>query len=187
MERVLVLIGDAAEDLEVMFVKYRFEEAGYAVDLAALSRRPVQLVVHDFDPGSDAYVERLGRRVAVDLAFSEVDPDRYAALVIPGGRAPEYIRRDQDVARIVGRFFENDLPVGTICHGPQVPMALGLLEGRTTSAFPPLQPDIENAGGTFVEGPDVVDGNMVSCTGWPDLGQWSKAFMEVVQRSAVAA
>src|SRR5262245_8197323 len=150
MERILVLIGDAAEDLEVMFVKYRFEEAGYAVDLAALSRRPVQLVVHDFDPGSDAYVERLGRRVAVAPAFSEFDPDRYAALVIPGGRAPEYIRRDQDVARIVGRFFENDLPVGTICHGPQVPMALGLLEGRTTSAFPPLQPDIENAGGTFV-------------------------------------
>ena len=75
--------------------------------------------------------------------------------------------------RIVSHFFDNDLPVGTLCHGPQVPAALGYLQGRKSSGFPPLAPDIEAAGGTYVEGPDVVDGNMVSCTGWPDLAEWS--------------
>ena len=89
--------------------------------------------------------------------------------------------------RIVSHFFDNDLPVGTLCHGPQVPAALGYLQGRKSSGFPPLAPDIEAAGGTFVEGPDVVDGNMVSCTGWPDLAEWSKAYVGLLERAAVPA
>jgi protease I len=175
MERVLVLAGDAVEDLELFYVLYRLREAGYEVDIAALSRRTMRTVVHDFEPDSDAYVEKPGRRVEPDLAFSEVEPERYAGLVIPGGRAPEYIRVDPDVRRIVGHFFDHDLPVGTLCHGPQVPAALGYLQGRKSSGFPPLGPDIEAAGGTYVEGADVVDGNMVSCRGWGDLAEWSKA------------
>ena len=101
MERVLVLAGDAVEDLELFYVLYRLREAGYEVDIAALSRRTMRTVVHDFEPDSDAYVEKPGRRVEPDLAFSEVEPERYAGLVIPGGRAPEYIRVDPDVRRIV--------------------------------------------------------------------------------------
>ena len=185
MERVLVLAGDAVEDLEIYYILYRLREAGYAVDVAALSRRTMRTVVHDFEPDSDAYVERPGRRLEPDLAFSEVDPEQYVGVVIPGGRAPEYIRVDPDVKRIVAHFFDNDLPVGTLCHGPQVPAALGYLQGRKSSGFPPLAPDIEAAGGTYVEGADVVDGNMVSCTGWPDLAEWSKAFVALLERAAV--
>jgi len=187
MERVLVLAGDAVEDLEVYYILYRLREAGYAVDVAALSRRTMRTVVHDFEPDSDAYVERPGRRLEPDLAFTEVDPEQYVGVVIPGGRAPEYIRVDPDVKRIVAHFFDNDLPVGTLCHGPQVPAALGYLQGRRSSGFPPLAPDIEAAGGTYVEGADVVDGNMVSCTGWPDLAKWSKAFVALLERAAVPA
>jgi protease I len=172
MERVLMLAGDAVEDLELFFILYRLREAGYAVDVAAPSRRTLRTVVHDFEP---------------DLAFSEIEPERYAGLVIPGGRAPEYIRVDPDVRRIVSHFFDRDLPVGTLCHGPQVPAALGLLQGRKSSGFPPLGPDIEAAGGTYVEGPDVVDGNMVSCRGWGDLAEWSKAFVAALERAAVPA
>ncbi len=186
MPRAIMLTGDAAEELDVMYPLYRVREAGWDCDVAALSRRDVQLVIHDFDPNSDAYTEKNGRKLPVDLAFSEVEVERYQALIIPGGRAPEYIRTDPDVRRITEWFFAKDLPVGTICHGPQVPAVYGLLQGRRTAAFPPLTGDMENAGATVVDAPDVVDGNMVSCRGWPDMPEWSRAFMAVLERAAVA-
>ena len=166
MSKVLILAGDAAEDLETMFIKYRLAEAGYEPHVVAPTMRPIKLVVHDFEPDWDTYVERQGRTCPVDVTFAEVDPTAYAALVIPGGRAPEFIRVDPDVARIVAHFFAEEKPVGTLCHGPQVPAALGLLRGRRSAAFGPLAPDIEMAGGEYVDGPAVVDGNMVSCRGW---------------------
>lgn len=186
MKRVLVLTGDACEDLDAMYPIYRLREAGYEVVVAAPSRKTVNLVVHDFEEGWDAYTERPGRHLPVDLAFSEVDPSDYVALVIPGGRAPEYIRMDPDVARITKHFVDQDLPLGLICHGTQVPAALGLLRNRTVSGYPPLQLDFEQAGAKFDGGKDVVDGNIVSCTGWPDLPEWSRAFMSVLEASAGA-
>jgi protease I len=185
MAKVLILAGDAAEDLETMFVKYRLAEAGHEPVVAAPTTRPIKLVVHDFEADFDTYVERPGRTCPVDVAFLSVDPQDYAALVIPGGRAPEFIRVDPDVRRIVEHFFAEEKPVGTLCHGPQVPAALGLLRGRRSSGFPPLAPDIEAAGGEYVDGPAVVDGNMVSCRGWGDLAEWSRAFIECVDPSAV--
>ena len=176
-----------AEELDAMYPIYRLREAGYIADVAALTRRDVQLVIHDFDPESDAYTEKYGRKLPVDITFAEVDPTDYVGLVIPGGRAPEYIRLDADVRRITEYFFEKDLPVGTICHGPQVPAVYGLLRGRKTAAFPPLWGDMENAGAILVDAPDVVDGNMVSCRGWPDMPEWSRAFMNVLERAAVPA
>ena len=187
MARVLILAGDAAEDLEVMFVKFRLLEAGHEPHVAAPTSRPIKLVVHDFEPDWDTYVERPGRTCPVDVTFAEADPADYAACVIPGGRAPEFIRVDPDVRRLVEHFFAEDKPVGTLCHGPQVPAALGLLRGRRSSGFPPLAPDVEAAGGTYVDGPDVVDGNMVSGRGWGDLAEWSRAFLEVLDRAAVPA
>jgi protease I len=185
MARVLILTADSGEELEVYYMLYRLREAGYAVDVAAPQRKRLQLVVHDFEPGADTYVERPGRGLDADLAFSEVDPEQYAGVLIPGGRAPEVIRNDPDVRRIVSHFFDHDLPVGHMCHGVLVPAAYGYIRGRRVSAFPPLQPDIEAAGGEFVDGKDVVDGNMVSATGWTDLAEWSRAFMEMLERTAV--
>ena len=186
MSRVLILAGDAAEDLETMFIKYRLAEAEYEPHIAAPTMRPIKLVVHDFEPGWDTYVERPGRTCPVDVSFADVLPEEYAALVIPGGRAPEFIRVDPHVARIVEHFFAEGKPVGTLCHGPQVPAALGLLRGRKSAGFGALAPDIEMAGGEFVDGPAVVDGNMVSCRGWGDLAEWSRAFLELLDRAAVA-
>lgn len=183
MARVLILTGDAAEELDSMYPVFRLREAGHEAVVTAPTTRAVKLVVHDFEPGYDAYTEKPGHQLPVDLAFSEVNPDEYDALVIPGGRAPEYIRTDPDVARIVTHFFDRGLPVGTICHGAQVPAALGLLRGRTTAAYPPLKADMEQAGAKFVDEPDVVDGAMVSCRGWPDLPEWSRAFMLVLEKA----
>lgn len=187
MPRALMLVGDAAEELDVMYPLYRIREAGWACDVAALSTRDVQLVIHDFDPNSDAYTEKNGRKLPVDLPFSKADPEQYQALVIPGGRAPEYIRLDPHVRRITEHFFEQNLPVGLICHGPQVPAVYGLLQGRRTACFPPLNGDMENAGATVVDAPDVVDGNMVTCRGWPDMPEWSRAFMKLLERVPVSA
>jgi protease I len=185
MAKVLILAGDASEDLETMFVKYRLTEAGHEPCIAAPTTRPIKLVVHDFEPDFDTYVERPGRACPVDVAFAEVDPADFVGLVIPGGRAPEYIRVDPDVRRIVEHFFAADKPVGMLCHGPQVPAALGLLSGRRSSGFPALAPDIEQAGAEYVDGPAVVDGNMVSCRGWGDLAEWSRAFLGCLERTAV--
>jgi protease I len=184
MARVLVLAGDAAEELDSMYPIFRLREGGHEAIVAAPTTRAVRLVVHDFEPEWDAYTEKPGHRLPVDLAIAEVDPVGYDALVIPGGRAPEYLRTDPEVARVVTHFFERGLPVGTICHGPQVPAALGLLRGRTTAAFPPLKADMEHAGATFADGPDVVDGTMVSCRGWPDLPLWSRAFLQVLAKAS---
>lgn len=185
MARVLVLAGDAAEELDTMYPVFRLREAGHQAVVAAPTTRPLKLVVHDFEPGWDAYTEKPGHHLHVDLAFGDVRPEEFQALVIPGGRAPEYIRTDPHVGPIVRHFFERGLPVGTICHGPQVPAAFGLLRGRRTAAFPPLKTDMELAGATFVDAPDVVDGPMVSCRGWPDLPEWSRAFMRVLEGASV--
>ncbi|MEJ2858525.1 MULTISPECIES: DJ-1/PfpI family protein [unclassified Saccharothrix] len=187
MARVLVLVGDAAEELDSMYPVFRLREAGHEAVVTAPTSRAVKLVIHDFEPGWDAYTEKPGRTLPVDLAFADVDPEQFDGLVIPGGRAPEYIRTDPDVGRIVRHFFERGLPVGTICHGPQVPAALGLLKGRTTAAYPPLKVDMELAGATVVDAPDVVDGAMVSCRGWPDLPEWSRAFMDVLEKAQASA
>ncbi len=187
MPKVLMLTGDAAESLEVMYPYQRLREEGYEVEIAAPTKKKLQFVVHDFEDGFDTYTEKPGYTWEADLAFADVEPSDYVALVIPGGRAPEYIRIDPDVRRITEHFFAKNLPVGTICHGPQVPAVYGLLQGRKTAAFPPLTGDMENAGATVVDAPDVVDGNMVSCRGWPDMPEWSRAFMAVLERAAVPA
>jgi protease I len=187
MERVLIMTADSGEELEVYYMLYRLREAGYAVDVAAPERKRLQLVVHDFEPGWDTYVERPGRGLDADITFADVDPAAYVAVFIPGGRAPEVIRNDPDVKRIVAHFFDEGLPVGHMCHGVQVPAAAGYVRDRRVSAYPPLAPDIEAVGGEFVEGPDVVDGTMVSATGWTDLAEFSKAFMELLDRTAVPA
>src|SRR5262249_51486437 len=171
MDSVLILTADSGEELEAYYMLYRFREAGYAVDVAAPQRKRLQLVVHDFEPGADTYVERPGRGLEADRAFAEVEPEKYAGVVIPGGRAPEVIRNDREVRRIVSHFFEHALPGGHMCHGVQVPAVYGFIRGRKVAAFPPLQPDVEAAGGEFVEGPDVVDGDMVSATRWPRLAR----------------
>jgi protease I len=135
------------------------------------------------EDGWDTYSEKLGYRVEAHLAFSDVRPEEYDALIIPGGRAPEYIRNDEDVKSIVRYFFDNNLPVAHLCHAPLVLAAAGVLDNRETAAFPFLQPDVELAGAAFVDSEAVVDGNMVSARAWFDHPAWMRAFIEVVRSS----
>src|SRR5216117_1512212 len=155
--KILIVAGDAAESLEVLYPYQRLREEGYEVQIAAPSKKKLHFVVHDFEPGYDTYTEKPGYSWDADLAFADADPADYVALVIPGGRAPEYIRNDADVQRIIRHFFDEEKPVAQLCHAPLALAAAGVLEGRRTAAYPELEPDVEAAGAEFVDGAGVVD------------------------------
>lgn len=184
MPKILIVAGDAAEALEVLYPYQRLLEEGYEVHMGALSKKKLQFVVHDFVDGFDTYTEKPGYTWNADIAFADVNPDDYAALVIPGGRAPEYLRNDADVQRIVRAFFDKDKPVAHICHGPLALGAAGVLKGRKSAAYPALKPDVEAAGGEYVDGGAVVDGQMVSARAWPDHPTWMRAFLEILRAKA---
>jgi protease I len=186
MAKVLILTGDAAESLEVMYPYQRLLEEGYEVDIAAPSKKKLQFVVHDFVDGFDTYTEKLGYTWDADLAFADVDPSDYVALVVPGGRAPEYIRNDADCQRIVQQFFSDEKPVAELCHAALVLGAAGVLQGRRTAAYPALEPDVEAFGATFEDGAGVVDGQMVSARAWPDHPAWMREFMRLLKEKAPA-
>jgi protease I len=186
MPRILILAGDAAESLEVMYPYQRLLEEGYDVDVAAPSKKKLQFVVHDFVEGYDTYTEKPGYTMDADLAFADVDPGDYAALVVPGGRAPEYIRNDPDFKRIVREFFSDDKPVAQLCHAPLALAAAGVLEGRRSAAYPALEPDVTAAGAEYVDGAAVVDGVMVSARAWPDHPDWMREFMRLLREHAPA-
>ncbi len=187
MSKILMITGDGGEALEVMYPYQRLLEEGYEVEIAAPSVKKIQTVVHDVEEGFDTYTEKLGYKVDANLSFTDVKPEEYVGLVIPGGRAPEYIRNDPDVKRIVRYFFDNNLPVAHLCHAPLVLAAAGVLQGRQCAAFPFLQPDVESAGATFVDGGGVVDGNMVSARAWFDHPTWMREFMRLLGRSGVSS
>ena len=184
MPKVLMLAGDAAESLEVLYPYQRLQEAGYDVDIAALTKKKLQFVVHDFVEGYDTYTEKPGYTWDADIAFADVDPTGYVALVIPGGRAPEYIRNDPDVQRIIRHFFDSDKPVAQLCHAPLALAAAGVLSDRRSAAYPELAPDVAAAGAEFVDGAAVVDGTMVSARAWPDHPEWMREFIALLAERA---
>ncbi len=182
--KVLILTGDAAESLEVMYPYQRLKEEGYEVHIAAPSKKKLHFVVHDFEPGYDTYTEKPGYSWNADLAFADVNPADYVALVIPGGRAPEYIRNDADCQRIIRHFFEQEKPVAQLCHAPLALAAAGVLKGKRTAAYPALEPDIKAAGAQFVDSEAVVDGMMVSARAWPDHPAWMREFVRLLKQVA---
>ena len=182
--KVLMVAGDAAESLEVLYPYQRLQEEGYEVQIAAPSKKKLHFVVHDFEPGYDTYTEKPGYSWDADLTFKDVKPDDYVALVIPGGRAPEYIRNDPDLQKIIRHFFQQEKPVAQLCHAPLALAAAGVLKGRKSAAYPALAPDVAAAGAEFVDSGAVVDGHMVSARAWPDHPTWMRAFMRLLKQKA---
>jgi len=183
MKRILMLTGDAGEGLEIYYALFRLREQGYQVDVAGPTKKTIRSVVHDFEPGFDTYVERPGYGVPADLAIGDVDPARYDGLVIPGGRAPEYLRNLPAVREIVAHFFQTGKPVASNCHGPQLIIAAGQAAGRTLTAYPELACDVRQAGGKFVDQEVAVDGNLVSVRTWADNAAWMREFIRLLERA----
>ena len=184
--KILIVTGDAAESLEVMYPYQRLKEEGYEVHIAAPSKKKLRFVVHDFEPGYDTFTEKPGYSWNADLAFADVKPADYVALVVPGGRAPEYIRNNPDCQRIIRHFFEQEKPVAQLCHAPLALIAAGVLKGRRTAAYPALEPDIKAAGAEFVDSEAVIDGMMVSARAWPDHPAWMREFIRLLKEKSPA-
>ena len=186
MPKVLILTGDAAESLEVMYPYQRLLEEGYQVDIAAPSAKKLQFVVHDFVDGFDTYTEKPGYTWPADLAFADVDPADYVALVIPGGRAPEYIRNDPTCSGSCGTSWRATSRSPSCATRPLVLAAAGTLAGRRTAAYPALAPDVTAAGAEFVDGAAVIDGQMVSARAWPDHPAWMREFIAILRSKSPA-
>ncbi|MBV9022360.1 MAG: DJ-1/PfpI family protein [Streptomycetaceae bacterium] len=185
--KILILTGDAAESLEVLYPYQRLLEEGYEVHIAAPTAKKLRFVVHDFEEGFDTYTEKPGYTWPADLAFSDVDPSQYAGVVIPGGRAPEYLRNDAELRKILKAFFDADKPVAQICHGPLMTASIGALHGRRLTAYPALEPDMEAAGAAFQDSEAVVDGVLISSRAWPDHPAWMREFLNVLRAKAPVA
>lgn len=184
-KKILMLVGDFVEDYEVMVPFQALLMVGYTVHAICPGKKAgekVRTAVHDFE-GDQTYSEKPGHNFQLNATFGEVKAEDYDALVIPGGRAPEYIRLNEDVLAIVRYFFATNKPVAAICHGAQVLAAAGVLEGRSCSAYPACGPDVTRAGGTYASIPvDAahVDGNLVSAPAWPAHPEWLAKFLVVM-------
>jgi len=184
-KRILMLVGDYVEDYEVMVPFQALQMAGHKVDAVCPGKKAGQTVrtaIHDFE-GDQTYSEKRGHNFALNATFGEVKPEDYDALVIPGGRAPEYIRLNRDVLAIVRHFAGAAKPIASICHGAQLLAAAGVVAGRSVSAYPAVGPEVTAAGGTYVDLPmdgAHVDGNFVTAPAWPAHPAWLAKFLGVL-------
>ena len=181
MSKILLVTGDGAESLEVMYPYQRLLEEGYQVDIAAPSKKTLHSVVHDFEPDWETNTEKLGYRIQPHITFAQVKPEDYVGLVIPGGRAPEYIRYDQDLQKIVRAFFAASKPVAAICHAGQILATAQLVKGRTMTAYHLVRSEIMAAGANYVDREVVVDGELVTSRAWPDHPAFMREFIKLLK------
>jgi protease I len=185
VKKILMLVGDFVEDYEVMVPFQALQMIGHTVDAVCPEKKAGQTVrtaVHDFE-GDQTYSEKPGHNFTLNADFDAVHAEDYDALVIPGGRAPEYIRLDQRVLQMVRHFADSGKPIAAICHGAQLLAAAGVLENRACAAYPAVGPDVSRAGGRFVEiavDQAHVDGNLVTAPAWPAHPVWLARFLEVL-------
>jgi len=190
-KKILILTGDAAEVLEVYYPYFRIQEEGYEPVIAAPSKKTLHTVVHDFVEGWETYTEKPAHLLQAHIAFADVEPSEYAGVVIPGGRAPEYIRSNEHLPRILRHFLEEDKPVGAICHAVQVFASLqeqdtSYFQGRTMSAYNACRLDVERLGARYAEGTLHVDGRLVTGHAWPDLPGFMREFLQLVKSPVTA-
>ena len=184
-KKILMLVGDFVEDYEVMVPFQALQMVGHTVHAVCPDKKAgdtVRTAVHDFE-GDQTYTEKPGHNFQLNATFDEIDATRYDALVIPGGRAPEYIRLNSKVLEFVQHFAAENKPIAAICHGAQVLAAAGVLGGRSCSAYPAVGPDVSRAGGEYVDIPVTeahVDGNLVTAPAWPAHPAWLSKFLQVL-------
>jgi protease I len=184
-KKILMLVGDYVEDYEVMVPFQALLMVGHTVHAVCPDKKAgdiVRTAIHDFE-GDQTYSEKRGHNFTLNATFSDIKAEDYDALVIPGGRAPEYIRLNEGVLKAVRHFAEQNKPIAAICHGAQVLAAAGVVGGKSCSAYPAVGPDVNSAGGKWVNIPmdkGYVDGNLVSAPAWPAHPDWLAKFLQVL-------
>ncbi len=191
-KKLLMIVGDYVEDYEAMVPFQALQMLGHTVDAVCPGKKSgesVRTAIHDFE-GDQTYSEKRGHNFALNATFDNVKPEAYDALVLPGGRAPEYLRLNARVLEIIRHFFDANKPVASLCHGAQLLTAAGVVKGRSLNAYPAVAPEVTAAGGKFVEVPITgahVDGNLVTGPAWPAHPVWLAKFIEVLEKSVPEA
>ncbi|MCL2330309.1 MAG: DJ-1/PfpI family protein [Phycisphaerae bacterium] len=184
-KKILMIVGDYVEDYEVMVPFQALQMVGHTVHAVCPGKKSgeqVRTAIHDFD-GAQTYSEKPGHNFSLNATFSAVNPSDYDALVIPGGRAPEYLRLNEQVIKMVQHFAKTNKPIASLCHGPQLLAAAGVLAGKSCNCYPAVSPDIHGAGGTYVElamDQAHVDGTLVTAPAWPAHPAWLASFLKVL-------
>ncbi len=184
-KRILLLAGDFAEDYETMVPFQALQVAGHAVHAVCPEKKAGEFVltaVHDFE-GQQTYSEKPGHRFTLNATFAEVNPEQYDALVIPGGRAPEYLRTNPRVLELVRHFARAGKPIASICHGAQILAAAGVIRGKRVSAYPACAAEVALAGAEYVSlamDQAVTDGSLVTAPAWPAHPAWLAQFLAVL-------
>jgi len=186
-KKILIITGDAGESFEILYVTHRMREAGYEPVIAAPTVKRLNLVIHDFEPGWDTYVERTGYILESDISFDDIDPDDYKAVLFPGGRAPEYLRNDNRVIEIANAFRDSGKYVFAICHGVQILVTAGLVKNKKIACYEHVKFEVESCGGVFVENIQAVkDGKIVTGKTWQSHPEFYKLVFACLQEKETA-
>jgi deglycase len=184
-KKILMIVGDFVEDYEVMVPFQALSMVGHVVHAVCPGKKAgekVKTAIHDFE-GDQTYSEKPGHNFTLNATFDDVKPEAYDALVIPGGRAPEYIRLNGKVLEAVQHFAKENKPIAAVCHGAQVLAAAGVIKGKACTAYPAVGPDVKNAGGKWMDiavDKAHVDGNLVTAPAWPAHPEWLGKFLKVL-------
>ncbi|QCJ47988.1 MULTISPECIES: DJ-1/PfpI family protein [Haloprofundus] len=180
-KKLLMIVGDFGEDLEIMVPFQALQMIGHEVDAVCPEKEAgdrIKTAVHDFR-GDQTYLEERGHDFTLNATFDDVDPAEYDGLVVPGGRAPEYLRTYDAVLDYVRHFFEEGKPVASLCHGPQILAAAGVLDGYEMTSYPAVRAECEAAGCAWVD-EVTTDGNLVTGHDWSDHPEWLSQFLDVL-------
>ncbi|AJD51696.1 protease I [Thalassospira xiamenensis M-5 = DSM 17429] len=184
-KKILMLVGDYAEDYETMVPFQTLLAVGHSVDAVCPNKKAgdsIATAIHDFE-GDQTYSEKRGHNFALNADFEKARVQDYDALLIPGGRAPEYLRLNEDVIRLVRDFNDADKPIAAVCHGAQILAAADILKDRRVSAYPACAPEVRLAGGTYAEiaiDDACIDGNLVTAPAWPAHPKWLASFLTLL-------
>ncbi len=184
-KRILMICGDFGEDYEIMVPFQALLAVGQEVHAVCPGKKAgdqIVTAIHDFE-GQQTYSEKRGHNFTLNATFDGINPEAYDALLIPGGRAPEYLRLNPKVIEVVQHFFQAGKPVAAICHGAQLLAAAGVLEGRTCSAYPACRTEVELARGKYADiaiDAAVTDGNLVTAPAWPAHPAWIGQFLALL-------
>jgi protease I len=181
-KKILIITGDAGESFEVLYASHRLKEAGYIPVIAAPAVKRMNLVMHDFEPGWDTYVERKGYLVESDISFDDVHTDDYTAVLIPGGRAPEYLRNDERVIKIVQEFSNSGKYIFAICHGSQILVTAGLVKNKKIACYEHVKSEVEACGGIYITPDEAVqDGIIVTGKTWQSHPEFYKIVFKCLE------
>jgi protease I len=187
MRKILVITGDGGESYEALYAVHRFREEGWQPVVAAPSRRRLHLVMHDFEPGWDTYVERPGYGLEADIAFDQIKVADYEAVLLLGGRAPEYLRNDARLLDTIRAFDRGGKWIFSICHGIQVLAAAGITSGKSVTCYEHVRLEAEQAGGKFLSDQAVRDGRIVTAQTWQSHPEFYREIFACLSRAADAA